>query len=239
MPLDGIEIGGIPEAAGLVEVPGIAPQVGIIGQPLPVGPECGEIRRVESGQGRIEPHIGIGDGIPEQITAPCQPLLQPVQPGKQGIEGLLIGLLGTGEARLVHAVVHLVENHLVQRVNFTAKMLRVQIRRSRSVKGGPCRFQMVGQPEVVVLHHLAGRDIHQRRDRRSAPVIRIGSPVGVTYIPDAQHRIDLPFIQGKRPVRMGQRGTDRIHRTQADGLLQAQQAANNNGPVGPGASRAP
>ncbi len=80
---------------------------------------------IESGQRREQSHIGLGDGVADQISLILEPLGQPVQRGEQPVEGLLVRLLGPGETASIDAVVDLGVDALSDLVDLVAQLFGI------------------------------------------------------------------------------------------------------------------
>ena len=66
MPLDLHEVGRVAKAGRLVEVPGVAPQVRVVGQPVQIALEVDVVDGVEPGQRGEQPDVGLGYLAAEQ-----------------------------------------------------------------------------------------------------------------------------------------------------------------------------
>ena len=146
--LDRLEIGGVAEPGGLVQVAGVPPKVRVIDDPAQVGAENPVIGRVEPGQGDVKPNVRVRQPIPEQVSLTGQADVELIEAGEERVERLLVRLLRPGETAFVDAVVDLVEEDLVQRIDLRSEILGVEVRRSSAVKGAPRRLEVVGQPEI-------------------------------------------------------------------------------------------
>ena len=74
VPLDVVEVDGVAEAGGLEQVPGVRPQHRHLAQLLPVALEVAVVDRVEADQRGEQPHVGLGDGVADQVALVGQPL---------------------------------------------------------------------------------------------------------------------------------------------------------------------
>lgn len=97
---------------------------------------------------------------------------------------------------------------------------------------GPFGGEVQGDLGVVVGDHLAGRHVDHGGHGDPARVIREAGQVGVAQPVDAEHRIDLARIEIKGPAQLVMGGPAQPER---DDLLQPEQAAHDEGAVGPGA----
>src|SRR5512135_2575850 len=86
-------------------------------------------------------------------------LRQPVEAVKQPVVGLVVGVLGAGEAAPVHAVVNVAEHHVHDLVDFAAQRLRVEVGGARPVVGSPLGGQVEGELGVVIGDNLPGCDL--------------------------------------------------------------------------------
>lgn len=82
-------------------------------------------------QENVQPNIDLSQGLAKPVGPLGRGLLEmrlgAVQRLKQGNDITLVGLLGGGEARLVHAVVDLVVLPLVRLVDLRAESFRVEL----------------------------------------------------------------------------------------------------------------
>ena len=83
----------------------IGAEVRIVGDPPQVALELAVIGGVEAGEGDEHADVGLGQPLAEEIGSGVEPALERVQHGEHGPEGLLVGLLGRGEARAIDPVV--------------------------------------------------------------------------------------------------------------------------------------
>ncbi len=96
----------------------------------------------------------------------------------------------------------------------------------------PLGGEVQGDLRVVVGDHLSGGHVHDGRDGDAAGVVGEPGEVGVLDPRDAEHRVDAARIkiEGPAPAVVG--GSADPHR---DRVLQAEQTADDDRPVRPGA----
>lgn len=68
MVLDVLEVHGLFDAGDLIELPKVAAQVGIVGDPANVSLKVAEIDRIETHQGREQAPIRFRQTVTDQIT---------------------------------------------------------------------------------------------------------------------------------------------------------------------------
>ena len=79
---DVIHVDGLGHPRDLVEVSGVAPEVGIVDDSPEVAFEVTDIDRVETDQGREEPPIGFGQGVADEVAVRPEAFFD----GVQGVE---------------------------------------------------------------------------------------------------------------------------------------------------------
>ncbi|MNM83846.1 hypothetical protein D3C81_959160 [compost metagenome] len=141
-----------------------------------------------------------------------------------------------GKSGLVDSVIDLMKQNVIELVDFAAKLFRIKIRRTFLMKRLECRLEVVGQPEIVVVHDLSRSYIDYRRHRCSSAVFRIGLRINLRQITDTQHRINAALIERKLPAILR---TYRTGSTQTDHALQTQQFTYDYSTVRPRANLCP
>ncbi len=128
MLLDLHEVDGVAEAGCLEQIARIGPQRREVRQPVPVALEVPVVDGIEPDERGEQAHIGLGDGLAHEIALRPDAFLEPVEAGEEPIEGLVVGLLRTGETAPVHAVVDVLVDELRHLVDLVPQLLRIQIR---------------------------------------------------------------------------------------------------------------
>src|ERR1035437_3060787 len=121
MLLDLAEVDRVAEAGGLEQVARIRPQHRHLAELAPVALEVPVVDGIEPGQGRKQPHVGLGERVADQVSLRRQPVAEPVQPGEQSFICSVVRLLRSGEAAAVDAVVDLGVSPLANLIDFSAK----------------------------------------------------------------------------------------------------------------------
>ncbi|STX14334.1 Uncharacterised protein [Kytococcus sedentarius] len=228
--LDLLEVRGVAEARGLEEVPQVGrehrhrPQRGAVALEVPL------VHRVEAHQRGEQPDVGLGDVLAHQVAAVGQVLLQPVQRRPEPVVGVLVGLLVGREAAAVDAVVHLGVDALHDRVHLGPQRLGVQVRRPLAVVRGPLAGEVERQLCEVVGDHLPGGHLHHRRDGDAQRVVGHAGVVALAQPVHPEHGVEAVGIEVEVPGGLAVHG---VGQAQGDDLLQAQQAAHDDGAVRP------
>jgi hypothetical protein len=197
--LDVVEVRCVPEGRQRVQVTRVAPQVRVVGQPAQVDLEVVVVDRVKPGQGDPEPDVGLGDRVTEQVPAAGQALLQIVQGGEDLGYRVVVGLLGDGHARAVHAVVHGLIDDRVDRVDLGTQGLRVQVHAGgeRAELG----IQVDRDVGEVVADDPAGLPVPQHRDGDVPVVAGLGGLVGLAQQREPVDRVQrVPGALAERPA---------------------------------------
>ena len=123
----------------LIELARIGPEVGIVDQPPEVAFEVADVDRIEADERREQAHVGLGDPFAGQVALAGELVVELVQGPEQRARRLLVGLLATREAGLVDAVVDVLVDQRVDRVDRGAERLGVVVagraRRPRRTPG--------------------------------------------------------------------------------------------------------
>jgi len=98
------------------------------------------------------------------------------------------------------------------------------------VVGPPLGGQVEGDLGVVIGHDLAGGDVHDGGDGDAAVVAGDPGEVGLLQPLDAKDRVAAARVEVERPA---SRVMDRPGHTHRQHVLQAEQAADDDGAVGP------
>ncbi|MNC45546.1 hypothetical protein D3C75_945160 [compost metagenome] len=117
-------------------------------------------------------------------------------------------------------------------------MVGIQVRCSRLVERGKFILQVIGQPHIIVVDHLACGHIDYSRYGRPAGIIGISLVIGLAQELDAQHRVLAAFIEDEFPAQILLMLAP-SHQINADGVLQTQQLPHDGGTVGPVAALGP
>ena len=231
VPLDLHEVGGVAEAGALVEIPRVAPQVRVVGQPVQVALEVQVVDGVEPGQRREQPDVGLGQLAAEQEPAPAQPLLQRVQRGEQGVERLLVGGLGGRPGRPCRP---------------RCRPCGGSARRARRSPGagspGTGRARRAGGSAVnsvssctlicgkslVTIRWVLG--VPQQRHRAAAGVAAVGGQVQLGQPVRAGDRVAAAGAVREPPAALA---GDRVGQAEPDDPLQAEQPADDQRAVRP------
>src|SRR5690606_23554782 len=184
--LDLLEVDRVAEAGGLEQVARVGPQHRHLGELLPVALEVTVVDGVEPHERDPQPDVGLGDGVPDEVAAGGEPLGQRVEAREERPVGLLVGGLAPREAALVHAVVDVVVDDLVDLVDLGPVLLRVQVGGALAVVGAPLGLEVEGELLEVVGQRLAGGDLDDGRDGHPAVVVRVGGLVGLAQVLDAE-----------------------------------------------------
>lgn len=235
MTLDVVEIGGGAETRDLIEVTGISPQVLELGEPLPIAVEGAVVSGVEAHQRHPQAHVGIGDVVTQQEAAGGEPLLNTVQGREEFLIGLLVGLLGAGEATAVDAIVDRGEDMLVEGIDLLALLDRVEIGGVGGLQRSPLHLEVGGELRVVIVDHLASRDLDDGRQGGAAGEPWVSRQVCLTQLVDAEHRVEAGGVEVELPPVLA---ADRVDHTDADGSLQPQHLSHDQLPMRPRAQLA-
>src|SRR5690606_12323845 len=114
---DVVHVHRVGHAGHLVNVAQQAGEVGVVGDALAVALEVGGVHRIEPEQCGPQAQVGLGQGVADQVAVFAQPPLKGFKGVEQGGDGVVVGVLGGGEAGLVHAVVDVVVDGGVDRVD--------------------------------------------------------------------------------------------------------------------------
>jgi hypothetical protein len=91
VPLDVVQVHRLAEGRALVQVAGVAPQVGVVHQAPQVALEVPHVHRVEARERGEQPHVGLGELAAHEVALPGEPRLQPVEPREERRHGRLVG----------------------------------------------------------------------------------------------------------------------------------------------------
>ncbi len=100
---EGGEVRGLAERGDPVEVAGVGPQVGVVGQVPFADAAQGVGEEVESDQGDEELHVRLGEAVAEQVAAVGEAGVEAVQGLDDAGAALLVLLLSGGPGHLVAA----------------------------------------------------------------------------------------------------------------------------------------
>src|SRR5690242_7718441 len=106
MALDLIDAHGLGDVWHLIEIAGVIPQIGIVGDPPQVALEVAVIDAVEPHQRSEQPPVRLGSLSSHQIALPRKPLLKLVERLENTAGGFFISLLGGRETGAINAVVY-------------------------------------------------------------------------------------------------------------------------------------
>ena len=106
----------------------------------------------------------------------------------------------------------------------------VELGRAVAVVGAPLGRQVEGQLGVVVGHHLARGDVDEGRHGDAARVVRVAGEERLLQPLDAEHRVAATRVEVEGPAALV---VGRPADTHREGVLQPQQAAHDDRPVGP------
>ena len=165
-----------------------------------------------------------------QVSPSPESVAQPVQPGEEPVVRALVRLLGSGEPGLVDAVVHVGVDHFREFVDLVADGLRIEVRSSRTVMIGPLGREVQGDPPVVVGDQLPARNLDHGRHGDPPRVVGDRGQVRLLQPVIAEHRIDASGVEVEGPAPLVVGRSAQSHR---DDVLQAEQPANDDRPVGP------
>src|SRR3546814_5501759 len=111
--LDVMQVHRVGDTGHLVELAGVAPQVGVVDETLPVALEVAVVDRIEAHQRGEQAPVGFGHPVAQQVALAREALLQVVERREERVVGFLVGLLRGGEAGFVDAVVDAPVDRLV------------------------------------------------------------------------------------------------------------------------------
>ncbi len=118
MLFDMSEIRGVAEGRHGVQAFQVSPQVWHVANAIAVAFEMAVIDRVETDQRCIEANIGLCQPFADQKRMLRKPRFDRIQRGKQRIIGFFISLLRSGKAAAIDAVVDVVINKRIDRIDF-------------------------------------------------------------------------------------------------------------------------
>ena len=122
----------------LVDIAQETIKIGVVADTAFVALKVGHVDRVETHEGCPQTNIGLGQLATRQIAMLAQNLFQALQRGEHRIDSLIISLLAGGEPGFIDAVIDVVVDPTVQRIDIFAQRGRVVIAGggAQSVKGG-------------------------------------------------------------------------------------------------------
>mmetsp|Transcript_17883 Transcript_17883/g.46594 ORF Transcript_17883/g.46594 Transcript_17883/m.46594 type:complete len:247 (-) Transcript_17883:595-1335(-) len=125
--LDVVHVDRLLHARGLVHLPHVVADVGILPQRLLVGLEVYHVHLIKADQGDKQADVRLGEHVARKVPLLVKDPLQPVQRAKQLPEGLVVRLLGLCKTAAVDAVVDVWVDPLRGRVDLLAQSLGVQV----------------------------------------------------------------------------------------------------------------
>ncbi len=123
------EVHCLADARALVQLAQPAGEIRIVFDAPQVALEVSVVHRIEAHQGGEQADIGLGQVFAGQVAAFAEQAFQVVQLLEQLDEGLLVGVLASGEASTVHAVVDRRIDASVEAFDLLAQRLRVEVQR--------------------------------------------------------------------------------------------------------------
>jgi hypothetical protein len=230
VPLDVVEVDRVAEAGRLEQVARVGPEHGELRQLVPVALEVAVVDGVEAHQRREQAHVGLGDGVADEIALPGEAVREPVEPLEQTGVRLVVRLLAAGEAAPVDAVVDVPEHDLADRVDLVAQPLGQQVGSTLAVVRTPLGRQVQRDLREVVGDHLPRGDVDHCRHRDAALVVGEAGEEGLLQPLDAEHRVAAPGVQVEGPAALVVRRPAHTHRQHR---LEAEQPSYDDRPVGP------
>lgn len=109
VPLDMVEVDRVPEAWVLIEIAGVSPEDGVVNETAQVAFEMSMVDGIEADQRREQTDIRLRQLPADEVALAGEARLQPVEPGEERVDRLLVSGLGGGKTGLVDPVVDLVE----------------------------------------------------------------------------------------------------------------------------------
>ena len=231
--LDVLHVHGLGDARHLIELAGVAPEIGIVGEVAPVALEVVVVDRIEAHQGGEGPPVGLGDAPAGQVALPAETRLQLVEGGEQPVVGLLVGLLAGGEAGLVDTVVDVLVDGLVDGVDVGAKVGGIVVRAAGAAgtRGRELAVEHADDLRGFVVDDGPALLVPQGRHRHPSCITRLGLGVDLVEAGEPVHRVgDAPGRLGEHPALLPHQGVD--HR-QPDRVLEPLEGAHDHGAVGP------
>jgi len=193
--LDVVEVDGLGHAGVRVEITEVPGERRIVGDAPLVALEVADVDSVEAHERHEQPDVGLGQVGAHEVAVIAQALLEPVEAGEQLGEGLLVGVLTTGEAGPVDAVVDRPVHPVVDAVDLVPVGSGVEI---GSLATPPVEHpQQIG---ALVVDDLTAGPVPEHRHRDAHLVGGIRGPVNLAEIPKPVDRIG--FLGGEAPARV-------------------------------------
>lgn len=165
----------------------------------PVALEVAVVDGVEAHERREEAHVGLGDVVADEVATGRQALLEQVEVLPQPAVGLVVGILGAGEAAAVDTVVDVAVDRLADRLDLVGEGSGVEVRRALAVEVAPLGLEVDGDLLEVVRHDSTGGHVHDRGHRDATGVFGVALEVGVLDAGDLQHRVEAAGIEVEGP----------------------------------------
>ena len=232
VPLDVGEVDRVAEAGRLEEVTRVAPQRRHLDELAPVALEVAVVDGVEAHERREEAHVGLGDVVADEVAPSRQALLEQVEVVPQPAVGLVVGVLGAGEAAPVDTVVDVAVDRLAHRLDLVGEGVRVEVRRTLPVELPPLGLEVDGDLLEVVRHDGTCRHVDDRGHRDATGVFGVAREVGVLDARALQHRVEAAGVEVEGPAAPVVRRPADPHRQR---VLEPEQPAHDDRAVGPGA----
>ena len=226
-----VEVHGLGDARQAIHPlhPGL--QRRVVAEPPEVALEGAVVGHVEAHAGHEQADVGRGEALAQQERAARgETALERVQLLEDAGHGLLVGLLGGGEAGPVDAVVELLVHrpieggHLVQQVDRAQPRCRLHVRVEGVVEHGHQVGRLVADDGVLAR-------VPQHRDRRAPGVVRVGAGVELVQVGGAEERVAVgAWEAAEAPALVAEHRVHHRHRQHVVKLLELAHHQHARGP---------
>ena len=200
------------------------------------------IRHIKSYQGRVQPHIGLGDEVSKQIRRMplfSQMLFQPIQRRENRVQITFVRLLRTRKPSLIHPIIDRMINPLIQLINLPPQLLGIkpttrsiplpQLLRHKCIK---LTIKHPNNLTTLITHNRLLLLIPQRRHQILALIPSLRLLIQLLQTREAIQRIFRrgTVLPGKQPAVFGE---GKVTQDQLDDVFEAFERADEIGAVRP------